>query len=167
MTRNHRTHADTPNRTSGRRLLGRLGVVAVTVASGATLAASPAAAAPPTGVWHTADALRVDGIPDTWTLDTDGDAAWEYFYFDTDEHPDGYVDVGVFDLYGDASILFYDLAPLDGTFETLADGNGQPTGQPGPTIEIDHGDIPVSPPGMPNSGCLPFALPDGWECRPV
>ncbi len=148
------------------RPLGRFGVVAVAVASAATLAASPAAAAPPVGVWYTADAFRVDGIYDTWMLNTDGDAAWEYFYFDTNEYPDGYVDVGVFDLYGDGSILFYDVAPLDGTFETLAGSNGQPTGQAGPTINIGH-DVPLSPPGMPNSGCLPWTLPDGWECRPV
>jgi hypothetical protein len=148
------------------RVLGRLGIVAAAVASGATLTAFPAAAAEAPGIWYTADVFRVDGIADTWMLDTDGDAAWEYFYFDIDEQPDGYVDVGVFDLYGDASILFYDLAPLDGTFETLADGNGRPTGQTGPTINIGH-DVPVSPSGLPNSGCLPFALPDGWECRPA
>ncbi len=159
-----RITSQTPRRSH--RLLGRLGVVAVAVAAGATLAASPAAAASATNIWYTADVFRVDGIDDTWMLNTDGDAAWEYFYFDTNEHPDGYVDVGVFDLYGDASILFYDLAPLDGTFETLADSKGQPTGQTGTTINIGH-DVPLSPSGMPNSGCLPFALPDGWECRPA
>ena len=167
MNRNHPMHADTPNRSSGRRLVGRLGVVAVTVASGVTLAASTASAAVPTGDWYVADAFHVDGIHDTWMLSTDGDAQWEYFYIDTNEYPDGYVDVGVFDLYGDASILFYDLAPLDGTFEALAGANGQPTGQTGPTISIDSGPVPLSPPGMPNSGCLPFALPDGWGCYPA
>ncbi|MGY1730730.1 hypothetical protein ACI798_04345 [Geodermatophilus sp. SYSU D01045] len=166
MNRNHRTHADTPNRPSGRRLLGRLGLVAVTVAAGATLAASPAAATS-TGVWYTIDTWYGDGIHDTWVLNADGDAEFEYFYFDTDEYPDGYADVGVLDLLGDGSVLFYDLAPLDGVFETVADANGRPVTQSGIPLVISPGDVPVSPPGMPNSGCLPFALPEGWECRPV
>ena len=166
MDRTHRTHPDTSSRNSGRRTLGRLGVVAVAVVAGGTLAASTASAAG-AGVWHTADLFHMDGVHDTWMIDTDGDAPWEYFYVDTDPYPDGYVDVGVFDLYGDGSILFYDLAPLDGTFETLIGADGRPTGQAGPTIDIGSGPVPLSPPGMPNSGCLPFALPDGWECRPA
>jgi hypothetical protein len=167
MDRNHRTHSDTPDRSSGRRSLRRLGVLAVTAASGVALAASAASAAGPAGTWYMADVFRVDGYYDTWMLNADGDDQWEYFYIDTDVYPDGYVDVGVFDLYGDGSILFYDLAPLDGTFETLAGSDGQPTGQTGPPITIDPGPVPLSPPGMPNSGCLPFTLPDGWQCGPA